>query len=237
MQKKNIVITGSAAGLGACLTEAYLKKGMQVFGIDKRKTLRMHELQAKFADSFIFLLADVRESASVKDAAETISQHTGHIDILYNNAGILPKNSENMLEDFDVDASLDVFSTNALGPLRMVKQLMPLLKKGNDKIVINISSEAGSMQTHCDYTCRYDYCMSKAALNIQSIILQRYVEDQDIKVYAVHPGWMKTEMGGPEAPILPEHSARGIIELVDSCRETLGEQGMFFDYDGSPRAW
>jgi NAD(P)-dependent dehydrogenase (short-subunit alcohol dehydrogenase family) len=78
--------------------------------------------------------------------------------------------------------------------------------------------------------------MSKAALNMQSVILQRYLRPEDIRVVLIHPGWMKTVMGGEDAPILPEISADGIFNLVDTCRSDF-ECGIYFDYDGCQRSW
>ena len=80
-----------------------------------------------------------------------------------------------MIENFDIDGSIALFDVNALGPLCVTKACLDLLRRGGEKLVINISSEAGSMTSHADYINRYDYCMSKAALNVQSVILQRYL--------------------------------------------------------------
>ncbi len=84
------------------------------------------------------------------------------------------------------------------------------------------------------YVHRYDYCMSKAALNIQSIISQRYVKDDGIHVYLIHPGWMKTTMGGEKASLLPSQSAASIVSLFDDGKRP---ETMYMDYDGTPRPW
>jgi NAD(P)-dependent dehydrogenase (short-subunit alcohol dehydrogenase family) len=78
--------------------------------------------------------------------------------------------------------------------------------------------------------------MSKASLNIQSVILQRYLKPDGIKVLLMHPGWIRTSMGGEKAPVLPENSARGIADVAAKYAHAL-DAGMYFDYDGSPRAW
>lgn len=76
------------------------------------------------------------------------------------------------------------------------------------KVIVNISSEAGSIG-ECWRDREFDYCMSKAALNMQSVLLQKYLKSEGIKVLAIHPGWMRTDMGGAEADISPDTSAGG----------------------------
>lgn len=234
---KSVLITGVSGGLGSALAREYIKRGYFVFGCDlfaseKLSNLTNDDLKIQF--QFVELNAGSDESTM--KAFEEISQQTNAIDIIVNAAGILPANSANVLEDFDITASLEVFNINTLGPLRVTKAFLKLLKNGEDKMLVNISSEAGSMTTHSNYIIRYDYCMSKAGVNMQSIILQRYLKEDGIKVLAVHPGWMKTQMGGEEAPILPETSAKGIADLSEKYRHQL-DSGIYFDYDGSSRAW
>lgn len=224
-------------GLGSCLAEQYLNKGYRVFGFDVNiMTDKIKQLHTEFPNKCFVYTADVRNMDEIKKVAGIIASYTTSIDILFNNAAILPDNSANVLEAFDIEASLDVFSVNSLGPLRVIKEFLPFLQEGEDKLIVNISSEAGSMTTQCSYITRYDYCMSKAALNIQSIILSRYLDGKGIRVLVVHPGWMRTGMGGPEAPVLPETSAQGIQALISEYPH-FGEHAMFFDYDGSPRGW
>lgn len=92
------------------------------------------------------------------------------------------------------------------------------------------------MTSHADYINRYDYCMSKAALNIQSVILQRYLKPEGIRVLLFNPGWMHTPMGGPEAPVDPAVSARGIADLAESLR-TRPDSYMYWNYNGMERPW
>ncbi len=233
---KNVLITGVSGGLGSALAREYIKRGYFVLGCDLFKSDKLDALLNADQVQFQFVEMNAGEDESVRRAFEEISRKTDAIDIIVNAAGILPANSANILEDFDITASLDVFNINTLGPLRVTKAFLQLLKNSEDKMLVNISSEAGSMTTHADYTFRYDYCMSKAGVNMQSIILQRYLKDDGIKVLAVHPGWMRTQMGGEEAPITPETSAKGIADLSVKYMHQL-DSGIYFDYDGSSRAW
>ena len=179
---------------------------------------------------------DATSTQSVEAMAARLRAATDSLDILLNAVGVLFPQSENVLEDFDIDGSIRTLDINALGPLRVVKACVGLLRKGDDRLLLNISSEAGSITTHADYINRYDYCMSKASVNIQSVILQRYLKPDGVKVLLVHPGWMRTAMGGSQAPVMPADSARGIADLGQRYMHRLDE-GMYFDYDGTPRAW
>lgn len=233
---KTVLITGANGGLGTCLVKKYCSEDYQVFAFDYNLDENSANMEKELDSLALVSYIDVKDSISIGKALDSVSAKTDKIDILINAAAILPTNSANVLEKFNIEGALDVFSTNALGPLRIVQKFLPLVRNSDKKTIVNISSEAGSLSTHNDYINRYDYCMSKAALNMQSVILQRYLRPEDIRVVAIHPGWMKTEMGGEDAPISPKISADGIFELVATCRNDF-EHGIFFDYDGCQRSW
>jgi NAD(P)-dependent dehydrogenase (short-subunit alcohol dehydrogenase family) len=237
---KTILITGAAGGLGICLVREYRSRGYKVFGTDIGRRADTEKLLAEAGGNYQFLETDVSDSPSVQKLAEWVSTQTKSLDIIINAAGIIRPESEDVLENFDIDGSRKLFDVNALGPFRVVKACIDLLRRGEDKLLVNISSEAGSMTTHADYIKRYDYCMSKAALNIQSVILQRYLKPDGIRVLLFNPGWMHTPMGGSEAPIDPADSARGIADVSASLCDTLEDEpanGMFWNYDGTRRPW
>ena len=233
---KNILITGAAGGLGIALVNEYLSRGFRVFAADvvpeAEALARLPEGKGKL----FYLSADVTDTASVDRLAAFVSSRTDALDILINAAGIIRPESEDLLENFDIDGSLRVFDVNALGPLRIVKAMIGLLRAGEDKVLVNISSEAGSLTSHADYIMRYDYCMSKAALNIQSVILQRYLKPEGIRVLLIHPGWMHTPMGGPKAPVDPADAARGTAELAEELRGSL-DRYMYWNYNKTERPW
>ncbi|MDO5435019.1 MAG: SDR family NAD(P)-dependent oxidoreductase [Clostridia bacterium] len=228
---KQMLITGAAGGVGSCLVREYIDRGYHVYAADIQSD--PPEWPAEYCT---YIRTDVSDTDSVHALAEKLHEMTDHLDIILNASGVLYEKSERRLEDFDIDAALPMYSINALGPLRVVQCCVDLLRRGEDKLLVNISSEAGSITTHADYIKRYDYCMSKCALNMQSVILQRYLSKDGIRVLLIHPGWVRTRMGGPEAPLSPEESARGVALTVDAHRHDP-ENGMYFDYDGSPRPW
>lgn len=233
---KYAVITGASGGLGAELSRLYLERGWNVEGMDLQESGRAAALREAFEERFHFTPVDVTSDEQVEAFAASVGERTDRIDVLINAAGVLTKNGENHLEDFDISASLKVFDINALGPLRVTKAFLKLLKRGEDRVLVDISSEAGSMQTNNNYIRRYDYCMSKAAVNMQCVILQRYLRPDDIKVLAIHPGWMQTSMGGANAVVPPRESAEGIAALAEKYAHQL-DNPIYFDYNGTPRPW
>ncbi len=233
---KNVLITGAAGGLGICLVREYLARGYRVFGADIVRHPETDSLLRDADGQYLFYDTDVADTTSVQRMADQVSQETDSLDILINAAGIIRPESESLLEDFDIDGARKLFDVNALGPLRVTKFCIGLLRRGDDKLIVNISSEAGSMMAHADYINRYDYCMSKAALNIQSVILQRYVKPEGIRVLLFNPGWMHTPMGGPEAPVDPADSARGIAAMAEDLR-SRPDSYMYWNYNGTERPW
>lgn len=233
---KTVLITGAAGGLGTCMVREYLSRGYRVYGADIVRHPDTDELLEQAGGSYLFLQTDVTDTAAVQRMADTIKAEAGALDIIVNAAGIIRPESEYLIENFDIDGSIPLFDVNALGPLRVTKACLDLLRRGEEKLVINISSEAGSMTSHADYINRYDYCMSKAALNVQSVILQRYVKPEGIRVAVFHPGWMHTPMGGPNAPVDPADSAKGIADVAETLRHKP-DSYMYRNYDGTERPW
>ena len=233
---KTVLITRAAGGLGIGLVREYLSRNYRVFGADIVRHPETDQLAEESGGNCMFFEADVADTASVARLAEQVGAETGSLDILVNAAGIIRPESEFLLESFDVDGSRKLFDVNALGPLRVTKAFISLLRRGEEKLLVNISSEAGSMTSHADYINRYDYCMSKAALNIQSVILQRYLKPEGIRVLLFNPGWMHTQMGGPDAPLDPAESARGIVGLAEALRNKP-DSYMYWNYNGTERPW
>ena len=121
-----------------------------------------------------------------------------------------------------------------IGPLRVVQQFLSLMDKGEMKLILNISSEAGSI-ADSKRENQFVYCMSKAALNMQSKILHNYLQPRGFIVLIVHPGWMRTNMGGPSAAINSDESAAGIFDLA--AREPKPGDPIYIDYRGEPLPW
>ena len=226
-----VLITGSSRGLGFALAEAFLEAGFDVIATHRRDTCpALENLSQRFPGKLEILQLDVTEEASVEQAAGAIAANHKKLDILINNAALC-LDVDDAIEEAELDAIRQQMDVNVYGPFRVTRALLPLLGKSDRGILVNISSEAGSLEASWRDT-GFGYCMSKAALNMQSRILEKYLAPKGIKVLAVHPGWMQSDMGGPEADIPPSEAAEGILALVasDAYRETP----MYVVYNGEP---
>lgn len=234
--KNAVLITGGDAGLGLSLVKRFLQGGYEVFAGVYKSAVELNPSIEEYADLLRLIPLNVADMESVCNAARQVGDLTGELDIVINNAGIHLQNSKQVLEQLDLsDGHLQqTMDVNAFGPLRVVQQFLPLLEKGRQKLIINISSEAGSI-ADCRRENQFAYCMSKAALNMQSKILQNYLKPRGFRVLAVHPGWMRTNMGGQEALLQADDSADGIFTLA--MKEWTAEDAMYLDYQGIPLPW
>lgn len=235
----NAVITGAAGGLGIHLVEKYLKEEYRVHAFVRTQRPALGELQERYGDQLSVYIADVGSTESVERAAAEVAKKTDHIDVLVNCAAVLPRDHLLPFEEISIDAILNTLNINSLGFLRVVQKCYGLLKKGREPIVVNISSAGASFQHIIEWDDRleypYAYCMSKAAMNMGSAILQRRSNLDGIRVICVHPGLLDTWMnaGNPfgEELIPPAESAGMIYELAQRER-AKDTRNLFFNYDG-----
>lgn len=233
---KSVLIAGASRGLGASLTFHYLKNGFTVFaGVREISNEKLATFKSKFGDHLIVIKMDVSCSKSVKEAADLVKSYCNKLDVIINNAGIHAEDSVEVLENVNLDNLLEVYNVNAIGALRVAKEFLGLLQNGDDKVIVNITSESGSIGS-CQRNKEFDYGMSKSALNMASVILQNYLKEREIKILAVHPGWMRTDMGGKSADIDPAEAAECIFNLVEKNKHNL-EAPIFEDRDGQILAW
>ncbi|MEZ7792037.1 SDR family oxidoreductase [Niallia circulans] len=225
-----IFITGANRGLGIHLAKTALKRGHTVLaGVRTvQETSPINLLKAKYPDHLHTYYLDVTQEESIIKAAELAAKDVGAIDGIINNAGVLTERGKK-IEELDFEHVQFTMDVNVLGPMRVVKHFLPLIHKGEDKAIINISSEAGSIQNA--YGGDFPYGISKAALNMFSVQLSRYVKEKNITVYAVHPGWIKTDMGGENATGYPDDSAKGILDILEGKIVGTSELG-FIDFRG-----
>jgi NAD(P)-dependent dehydrogenase (short-subunit alcohol dehydrogenase family) len=232
---KTVFITGADKGLGRSLVERFLKEGTQVFAGQYQAGSGSASLAAAYPQTFTAIPLDVTRMDSVREAARRVGERTPSLDLLINNAAVMLE-TRTPLPELDL-ARLPLHETldvNTFGPLRVVQQFLPLLEKGQRKLIVNVSSEAGSI-ADCWRESEFAYCMSKAALNMQSKILQNYLKPRGFKVLAVHPGWMQTDMGGADADIDASEAAEGIFRLAQ--RDWDPEDEIYLDYRGQPMRW
>ncbi len=232
---KTVFITGADKGLGFSLVQRFLRAGAHVFAGLHQANSDLSYLAKSFPKTLTPISLDVTQLESVSQAANTVAKLVPALDVLINNAGVMLENRTPLLE-LDL-ARLPLFETldvNTFGPLRMVQQFLPLLEKSDHKLILNISSEAGSI-TDCWRESEFAYSMSKAALNMQSRILQNYLKPRGFKLLAVHPGWMRTDMGGADADINADEAAEGIFNLAG--KKWGPDDDIYMDYRAQPISW
>lgn len=235
-------VTGADRGLGYDLTLQLLNKQYTVFAGRYLKEWEAQErIPVELQKRLVPIDLDVSDDESVRKAGQRISEHTDRLDLLINNAGIGGNQDASILGEIDYELIHRMYNVNAVGPLRMVQSLIHLLLKGESKLVVNVSSEAGQI----NQTWRegwYGYCMSKAALNVQSNIIHNQLRKLGGKVLVIHPGWMKTYMSGKRnegAAITSEESAFHIMNTIERylTEEADRVHPAFLDYTGNEMNW
>ncbi|WP_058308362.1 SDR family oxidoreductase [Gracilibacillus massiliensis] len=235
-----VFVTGANRGLGLSLVKSGLERGHIIFAavrsLADKQIDDLQQLKDKYEGQLRIIHMDVTNEKSVEHAAEAVKLTDQYLDVIINNAAILNERDKT-IEELDIHACLQAFDVNTLGPLRVVKHFLPVLrmerqrKKVNNQAIINISSEAGSLSNA--YSGDYPYGMTKVALNMLTEKLKVYLKDDQINVISIHPGWMKTDMGGNNAPKLPKDTADNIFAIIENGLE-IEQRFAFLDDTGNP---
>jgi NAD(P)-dependent dehydrogenase (short-subunit alcohol dehydrogenase family) len=219
----SVLITGANRGLGLELARQYAGAGARVFACCRDPKALPDE-----GDVIWKRLDTASEDSIATLAADLIGEP---LDILINNAA--RRGDTGSLESLASDDFLTTIRVNTLGPLLMVKAFMPHLTKGARKLIANISSRAGSISEGLDPDGDYAYCCSKAALDMATAKLA--FDHHHLIFLALHPGWVKTDMGGPDAEVPVTESAARLRALIDNAG--VADSGTFRSFDGAAIAW
>jgi NAD(P)-dependent dehydrogenase (short-subunit alcohol dehydrogenase family) len=244
---KIAVITGGNRGLGFATARTLGRSGVKVI-VGARDAGKGEEAAARLRSEGIDaepLEIDVVSEASVRDAAKRLEHDHGRVDILVNNAGILPEATAGDVErPLDLRMFRESFETNLFGAVSVTKELLPLLRRSASGRIVNVSSTMGSLSDQTDPSSPYyglvvpAYQTSKAALNGLTVALSKALADTPIKVNSICPGWVQTDLGGPEnraaAPTTADDAARIVVEMALIADD--GPTGRFVDRDGAV-AW
>jgi NAD(P)-dependent dehydrogenase (short-subunit alcohol dehydrogenase family) len=223
---RTVLITGANRGLGLEFARQYSEAGWQVIGT-ARNPDDAEELRA--LDVRVVQL-DVASQDSVDRMAAALSGEP--IDLLINNAGIFPRVSKISEIDFgDYERTLAV---NTLGPVRVTRALLPNLRQGKLRMIAGLSSNLGSIAENSRGNF-YGYRESKAALNMFTKTLAAELGPEGFTCVVLTPGWVQTDMGGPDATLTPAESISGMKAVLD--RLTPSDNGTFWSYDGSQMPW
>lgn len=229
---KIAVVSGANRGLGREVVHQLARKGMRVILTSRTESGKAvaEEFQNERLDVHYHQL-DVADGQSIHELAEHLRDTYGTIDVLVNNAGIHYDTYQNTLNaDFGVVA--EAFKVNTLGPWRLSKALYPLIRKGGGGRIVNVSSSSGSFVESWPGTPAY--AITKVALNMLTVKMAADMKEDKVLVNAVCPGWVRTDMGGPEAPRSVEEGAASIVWAA--LLEDDGPTGGFFK-DGQPVSW
>lgn len=229
---KYALVTGANKGIGYEIARQLGKKGFFVFlgaRDHERGTIALKHYTKEGLEG-AFVQIDVANEASVAAAIQEMTSRTGHLDVLINNAGILPNGSTPLTETPPIDA-VDTLHTNALGTLWVTQACLPLLNPGSR--VILVSSGGGAILNGVSGFAPM-YSVSKTTMNAIGMHLSRELSAQHIPVNVVDPGWVRTDMGGNSAGRSVEQGADTPVWLATEADPEL--TGKFW-YDRKERSW
>ncbi len=209
LSNQNIFITGGNRGIGLGLLKGLSGSNNVIFSVkDKAKGEKtLEEIKNLHAD---YVVMDVDDTNSIEVAAGELKNKLSTVDILFNNAGILLKEYNVDAVDTPETSILKTFNTNTLGVLRVCRSVIPLMKNGGR--IINVSSGMGQLEDMESGSIAYR--LSKTALNALSKVMSNELSSKNIKVNAICPGWVQTDMGGSSANLTVEESTDRIIKFA-----------------------
>lgn len=220
------VVTGANRGLGLEFCRQLAGRGEQVIGTARRpgEADELGDLDVQ-----VFEL-DVADADSVAEFADAIAGRA--VDVLVNNAGIGVDSTG--FEEVDPGDLMAFFEVNTVGALRVSQALLPNLRQAETRKIVNITSRMGSIDDNRSGGA-YEYRASKAALNMVTRSMAVDLDDDGFTCVVVHPGWVRTDMGGEQAPTSPRESIAGMLDVIDGLERP--NSGEFLDYTGARVPW
>jgi NAD(P)-dependent dehydrogenase (short-subunit alcohol dehydrogenase family) len=223
---RTVLVTGANRGLGLEFARQYKETGWTVIA-----TARNPESATDLnALGVRVMQLDVTDPKSV--AALAVDLNGASIDLLINNAGIFPRSGS--LAETDFEDVARTYEVNTIGPMRVTRALLPNLRSGEMKTVVSITSGLGSIADNTGGRF-YGYRESKAALNMFTRSLAAELRDEGFTCVVISPGWVQTDMGGPNANLTPEESIAGMRVVIANL--TPANTGAYWNYDGETISW
>jgi NAD(P)-dependent dehydrogenase (short-subunit alcohol dehydrogenase family) len=228
-----VLITGANRGLGLELARRYAAADWQVLACCRNPSaaLELTYVAEACADNVRVLRLDVRDHAAIATLAAELGAQS--IDLLLNNAGVYGP-TRMVVGHIDYAAWADVLAVNTMAPMRLVECFVEHVTRSQRKLIACLSSAMGSIGGNTSGR-HYLYRSSKAALNAVVKSLAIDLHDRGITVVALHPGWVKTDMGGADADLEVPVSVQHVMSVLD--RLTLDDSGKFLNHDGSAIPW
>ena len=228
--KRVALVTGANRGIGLETARQLAERGFTVLlgSRDERRGRQAAERLRGNGLSVEPVRLDVASDADRRSVSRMIEERFGRLDVLVNNAGVGSANSHAAtLADDELRAT---FETNLFAVVALTRELLPLIRKSAAGRIVNVSSQLGSLTLAAgggfDAVTMAAYKTSKAALNMYTLLLARELRDTPIKVNVVHPGWVKTELGGEGAPMETPDGAKTSVRLATLAAS--GPSGRFF---------
>ncbi|HEY57847.1 MAG TPA: SDR family oxidoreductase [Anaerolineae bacterium] len=229
-----VFLTGANRGLGLEFARQLLERGDWVFATCRHpeRAEALRALQQRFPQRLHVAALDVSDEQAIARAATEVAAQTERLDVLINNAGVLYRDEH--LGNLRQSQLMHAFAVNAVGPLLLTQALLPLLQKGQRPVVFNLSTQMGSL-TRKTYGGYYSYSASKAALNMFGRALAADLRSDGVIVVLVHPGWVRTDMGGAQATLDPPTSVAGMLALLERLKPE--DSGRFLTWEGKEHPW
>ncbi|MEM6513750.1 MAG: SDR family oxidoreductase [Pseudomonadota bacterium] len=229
----NVLITGANRGVGLELARQYCDEGWRVTAFVRNSSDGLDDVAAR--GSVQIVKADLTDDAELKRAVDEVEVDS--LDLLINNAGMMgaPKNIGTNLAlqpfgAFDRDEWHEVFDINVFTPLALTELLFDKLRRADNPVVAMMSSQLGSIENNLSGGL-YVYRASKTAVNAIMKSLAINLKDDGITSVSLHPGWVKTDMGGPNAQVPVSMSASGLRGVLSKL--SLKDSGRFIAFDGA----
>jgi len=231
---RRVLVTGTNRGLGIEFAHQLLARGDRVFATCRNPdgAQALAKLCRSHPDRLHVLTLDLCDEASISALAKQVGKLTDALDVLINNAGVLP--SGERFGSLKATTMRDTFASNVIGPVLLTQGLAPLLEKGRNGKVMNLSSRVGSIDD-CGSFSTPSYRISKAALNMATCQLAFALSPLGVTAFCVHPGWVNTNMGGASAPLTPAESVGALLSVLDSVKPA--DAGRFLDRNGESIPW
>ena len=230
----NVLITGSNRGIGLGLVRAYISKGAHVIATCRtpENVKELESLRRSHGDRLKILQLDVTKKKQLVSLDEELGDRK--IDILYLNAGVTGGRKAVPFGDLKSQEWSEVLLVNSIAPILVAQRMLPRIKRSGSKTIAILTSQMGSIGNNTSGGS-YIYRSSKAALNAGAKSMALDLKGVGVKVILLHPGWVRTDMGRPDAEITVEQSVAGMVTLIE--RLGIDESGSFFNYRGEMLPW
>ena len=228
------LITGANRGIGLELARQYAAEGWRVFACcrNPEKSEALNKLAIQYPALLKVYALEVTNHAQIESLAQTLSKEA--IDLLINNAGVYPASDAGGFGHTNYAEWMTAFNINTMAPLKVAEAFAANVAHSQQKLIVTITSQMGSIEDNSSGG-NYLYRSSKAAANMVVKSLAHDLKEKGITAVAFNPGWVKTDMGGPNAMISVVQSVTGMRQVISRLKIT--DSGKFFGNDGNLISW